>query len=324
MSDESRSVFVVDGMNAYLRAYSSFPQMSSHGYQMGGCIGFLKTIQRLCREYQPSAVYVTWEGGGSQRRRKLYSEYKTNRRPERLNRFYEDDIPDTEDNKKHQLTVLISALKNVPVCQVYVPDCEGDDIVSHLCLGPLKGRNKIIVSSDKDMYQLLNDTTKLYSLHKKRFVTQDDIFEEFRIRCFNFAIAKALCGDVSDNVPGVKGLGLKTVAKKFPMLGSDSTIILQEILDYAAARRTESVIYDRVFESSSEVRRNWQLVHLDGSMLSADQARRVNHVVDTFAPTVNRMGLIRILLKEGINDFDSEGFFYDMSCIDTRSHLEKQ
>lgn len=315
MSGE-RPVFIVDGMNAYLRAYSAFPQMSSHGYQMGGCVGFLKTLQRLCREFQPSQVYVTWEGGGSQRRRKLYSEYKMNRKPGRLNRFYEDDIPDTEENKKHQLMTLLALLKSVPVCQVYVPDCEGDDVVSYLCRGPCRDLDKVIVSSDKDMYQLLDDRTKIYSLYRKRFVTKEDLFEEFRVKSHNFALAKCLCGDPSDNIPGVKGVGFKSVAKKFPMLGSDETIVLQDLLDFAASHSNEGIVYKRVSESVDDVRRNWQLVHLDGSMLSADQMKRVDHAVDTFVPTVNRMAFIRLLIKEGINDFDSEGFFYDLSSIE--------
>ena len=313
---DSRPVFIIDGMNAYLRAYSAFPQMSSHGHQMGGCIGFLKTLQRLCREYQPSRVYVTWEGGGSQRRRKLYPDYKSSRRPEKLNRFYEDDIPDTEENKQHQLITLLNMLKNVPVCQVYVSDCEGDDIIAFMCSGPLRGKDKVVVSADKDMYQLLDDRTKIYSLYRKRFITQEDLFEEFRIKSHNFAVAKSLCGDVSDNVPGVKGLGFKTVAKKFPMLGSDDTLLVQEILDFATSHRSESAIYKRVSESADDVKRNWQLVHIDGSMLSADQTKRVEHVIDTFVPSVNRMQLTRQLIKEGINDFDVESFFYDLSCIE--------
>jgi DNA polymerase-1 len=313
MSD-ARPVFIVDGLNMFLRSYSAFPQMSSHGYQMGGCVGFLKSLQRLCREFQPSGVYVTWEGGGSQRRRKLYPEYKANRKPGKLNRFYGDDIPDSEENKQHQLMSLLGVLKNVPVCQIYVSDCEGDDIVAFLCRGPLRDRERIIVSADKDMYQLLDEKTKIYSLYRKKFITNEDLFEEFRIKSHNFALAKCLCGDDSDNIPGVKGLGFKSVAKKFPMLGSDDTIILQDLINYSHTQKGEA--YKRVVQNVDIVNRNWQLVHLDGSMLSADQMKRVEHVVDTFEPAVNKMGLLKILVKEGITDFDSEGFFYDLSCIE--------
>lgn len=318
-----KPVFVVDGMNLFLRSFSAYPTMSSHGYQMGGCIGFLKSLQRLCREFHPSQVFVTWEGGGSARRRKLYSEYKLNRRPEKLNRFYGDDIPESEENKKHQLIALLDILKCTPVCQIYVSDCEGDDIIAHLCKGPLREKEKIIVSSDKDMYQLLDESTKIYSLHKKCFVTAQTIFEEFRITAENFAIAKCICGDAGDNVPGVKGVGFKTAASKFPMLAGDQAVIIQDVLNYAASKMDENIVYKKVWESSDEVKRNWQLVYLDGSMLSHEQMKKIEYAIDTFKPALNRVGMMKKLVKEGITGFDIEGFYYDLSCIESvNSNLE--
>lgn len=290
--------------------------MSSHGYQMGGAIGFLKTLRRVVSEASPSAVYVAWEGGGSSRRRALYSDYKLNRKPEKLNRFYEDDIPDTEENRRHQIIALLAMIKCAPVCQVYVSDCEGDDVIAYLCRGPMRDIPKIIVSSDKDLYQLLDDKTQLYSLHKKTYVTPDDVLKEFRVRTKSFALAKALCGDSSDNVPGVKGLGFKTVAKLFPFLGTDQDVVLQDVFDYCHTHAEESVIYRRVLEHEDEVKRNWRLVYLDGSMLSAQQAARVDHVLQTFEPHVDKMGMVKQMIKEGINDFDVEGFFYTFNCID--------
>lgn len=316
----NKPVFVVDGMNLFLRSFSAYPTMSSHGYQMGGCVGFLKSLQRLCREFHPSQVFITWEGGGSSRRRKLYPEYKLNRRPEKLNRFYGDDIPDSEENKKHQLIALLDVLKHTPVCQIYVSDCEGDDIIAHLCKGPLRGREKMIISSDKDMYQLLDESTKIYSLHRKCFVTAQTILDEFRITAENFAIAKCICGDVSDNVPGVKGAGFKTVAKKFPMLGSESTVLVQDILSYAASKINENSLYKKIWESSEDVKRNWQLVHLDGSMLSHEQIKKIQHTIDTYKPQVNKISMIRKLVKEGITDFDAESFYYDLSCVENVNH----
>lgn len=313
---DQRPVLIIDGQNCYLRAYCAFPTMNAQGESFGGCIGFLKTLQKLCREFQPSRVFIAWEGGGSQRRRKLYPDYKLNRKPGKLNRFYEDDIPDTEENKQRQLIVLLSILKNIPVCQLYVSNVEGDDIVAYLCRGPLREQTKIIVSSDKDMYQLLDESTKVYSLYRKKFITDDDLFEEYRLRSRNFALAKALCGDPTDNVPGIKGLGFKNVTKRFAMLCSDNSILLQDLLDYASSHADESVIFRRVADQVDDIRRNWQLVHLDGSMLSNDQMKKIDHVMNTFKPTINKMALTKLLVKEGICDFDAEGFFYDLLCID--------
>jgi DNA polymerase-1 len=319
MSD--RPILIVDGANLFLRSWAAYPTMSSHGYQMGGCMGFMKTLGRIIMEIQPVAVVVAWEGGGSQRRRRLYPEYKLGRKAQKLNRFYGDDIPDSEENKKHQLIALLGMLKFVPVCQVYVSDCEGDDIIAHLCKGPFRNKDKIIVSSDKDMYQLLDDKTRVYSLHKKIVVTAEDIFEEYRIKTHNFALAKALCGDPGDNVPGIKGVGFKTAASKFPMLGNDAEILLQEVIDFCHAHEGESTIYRRVAENEHDLKRNWKLVHLDGSMLSADQISKVQHVVDTFVPCINRIGLIKALVKEGVNDFDTETFFYAFRCVDGLTSL---
>jgi len=301
MSD--RPTLIIDGANLFLRSWAAYPTMNKNGEQMGGCIGFLKSMQRIAREIQPSAIYIAWEGGGSRRRRSLYSEYKLGRKAEKLNRFYGDDIPDSEENKKHQLISLLGMLG-------------GDDIIAHLCKGPLRNEYKIIVSSDKDMYQLLDDSTKIYSLHKKLIVNQDDIFEEYRIKTCNFALAKAICGDPGDNVPGVKGVGFKKVASKLPILSADDGIILQDVLDFCRSHIDESIIYRRIVEQEEDVKRNWKLVHLDGSMMSADQISKVQHVIDTFTPKVDRMGLIRSLVKEGIEGFDVEGFFYDLKCVD--------
>lgn len=315
MSDE-RSVLIVDAMNLFIRSYSAYPTMTTNGEQMGGAIGFLKTLRRVVEESQPKSIIIAWEGGGSTKRRALYSEYKMNRRPEKMNRFYGDDIPDSDENKKQQIIVLLALLKCVPACQIYVSDCEGDDVIAYLVRGPYRDVNKIIVSSDKDFYQLLDDKTKMYSLHKKIFFDANDVLEEFRVTSSNFALAKALCGDPSDNIPGIKGLGFKKVAKLFPMLGTETDCILQDVFSYAASHVDESAIYKRVLESESDIKRNWKLVYLDGGMLAGNQVHQVEHVLNTFKPLSRRMDFMRKLIELGVNDFNIETFFYTFFCIE--------
>ena len=310
MSTSQRPILIIDGMNAFVRSYAAYPSMSSNGYQMGGCIGFLKTLRKLVNEISPSSVYVVWEGGGSQRRRSLYADYKMNRRPEKLNRFYEDDIPDTEDNKKYQLISLLGMLKSTPVCQLYVSDCEGDDVIAYLSRQKFLNVPKIIASSDKDMYQLLDENTKIYNFHKKTFVDASNVLNDYKVQPKNFALAKALCGDPSDNIPGVKGLGFKTATKVLPFLAHEGDIILEDVFSYCHAHLSESTILKRIVENQEDVKRNWKLVYLDGSMLSQNQISKVDYMISTFVPKVDRMKLIKELIREGINDFDVEGFFY--------------
>jgi len=312
----NRPVLLVDAMNLFVRSYAAYPQMSAHGYQMGGCIGFMKTLKRIVFESQPSAVYVCWESGGSSRRRKLFSEYKLGRAPGNLNRFYEDDIPDSDQNRQHQIQALLGMLKCAPMCQLYASDCEGDDLVAYLSCGPLKDLDKIIVSSDKDLYQLLDDRTKLYSLHRKIYITKELVMEEFRVQAKHFALAKALCGDPGDNVPGIKGIGFKKVSKLFPMMGLEEDVLLQDIIDYAHTHSDESPLFRRIIEHTDDVQRNWRLVYLNGGMVPANQQAQVDQMIANFIPRADRVGLVRNLIREGINDFDVEDFFYVFNCID--------
>ena len=307
-------------MNLFVRSWAAYPTMSAHGYQMGGCIGFLKTLKRIVLEVQPSAVYIAWESGGSARRRKLFAEYKLGRRPEKLNRFYEDDIPDSDENRRHQLITLLSMVKCVPACQLHEKDCEGDDVVAYLCRGPMRDVDKVIVSSDKDLYQLLDDRTRLYSLHKKTFVMKETVMEDFRVQAKHFALAKALCGDPGDNVPGVPGIGFKTVSKLFPFLGLEEDVILQDVFDYCHTHLDESPKFQRIIDQADDVRRNWKLVYLDGSMLAASQQSSIDQRVTGFVPRSDRHGLIRLLIQEGISDFDTEDFFYAFHCINNLQH----
>lgn len=315
-----RPVLIFDGLNTFIRSYVAFPSMTSNGEQFGGVVGFLKTLRRIVSDTSPSMVYIAWEGGGSSKRRSLFKEYKLNRRPEKLNRFYEDDIPDSEENKKFQLLSLLALLKHVPVCQLYAANCEGDDVIAYLCEGDLKDKNKIIVSSDKDLYQLLDENTKLYSLHKKRFVTKESVAEDYRITSSNFAIAKALCGDASDNIPGIKGMGFKTVAKIFPFLGRDEKLILQDVFDYSASHVDESRYYKRVIDSWDDVKRNWKLVYLNGNMVPVNQAERIDRIVQNYVPKYNKIEFMKLLAQEGVNSFDINDFFYAFSCIEGFTH----
>lgn len=314
-------VLIVDAMNLFVRSYAAYPQITSNGEQFGGCIGFLKTLSRLTSEIQPSAVYICWEAGGSQRRRSLFSGYKLGRRPEKLNRsIYDDDLPDTDNNRKHQNIALLKMLKCVPVCQIYVTDCEGDDVIAYLSRGPMHNVSKVIVSSDKDLYQLLDDKTRIYSLHKKAYVVESNVLEQFRVTAQNFALAKALCGDASDNIPGVKGIGFKKVSTLFPFLGNANDVILDDVFGYCHTHLDESSLYKRVLENEDIIKRNWRLVYLDGGMLAPSQQTQVDQTIAGFVPCSNKVTLIRQLIKEGIGDFDVDRFFYPFVCIEGLQH----
>lgn len=298
--------------------------MSTHGTQAGGFAGFLKTLRYLSLDNQPSRIYCVWEGGGSTRRRNIFPEYKLGSRPEKLNRFYGDDIPDTEDNKHHQKLTLLKALKHLPVCQLYTPDCEADDVIAYLCCGPLRQQEKIIVSMDKDMYQLLDEKTRVFNLTKKVFVTAGDVFRDYRITPRNFGLAKALSGDASDNIDGIKGLGFKTAAKRFPMLGHDRDVLLGEIIDYASSRSGEAKVYAHVASEDAKLRRNWKLIQLNGGMVPTDGQRMIDERITKYVPTMDRMALVRLMIDEGLGHVDVLDLCSSFTSIMVRGNQEEK
>lgn len=311
-----RPILIIDAFNLFVRAFCAYPTVSTlHGQQMGGAIGFCKTLGKICDLVKPRMIYVCWEGGGSTKRRKIYSEYKMNRAPEKLNRFYEDDIPESDENRKYQIQFLLSLLKKVPVCQLYVSDCEGDDLVAYLCRGKFRYEDKIIASSDKDLYQLMDDKTQIYNLHRKTIITKETVFEDFRVQAYNFAIAKSICGDASDNIPGVERLGYKTLMKHVPFLGLEQEVILEDVFAYCASHQ-DNKSCKRIFESQDLIKRNWRLIYLDDHTLTNEQAKKIDYVMESYKPKMHKIEFLKLLAKEGINSFDPTWFFYSFNSIE--------
>ena len=167
-------ILLIDAYNIFARAYCVVPIMSSHGHQLGGTIGFMKSLGMLTKKFDPSKIIVCWEGGGSARRRAILPEYKMNRKPIKLNRsdIYED-IPDTEENFIYQVGLTTNLLKHLPVEQVYVDQCEADDVIAYIAKYKYPESKKIICSMDQDMHQCLSDSCLQYSPASKKLLDKN-------------------------------------------------------------------------------------------------------------------------------------------------------
>lgn len=307
-------VLIIDALSLFSRHYVRNPAMSIHGHQAGGIIGFLNGLAFITEQLKPSVTYIVWEGGGSSRRRSLFPDYKQNRRPPKLNRYYEDDIPDSTENRVHQIGFLVELLKNVPVCQLFVDDCEADDVIGYLCRNTLKEKRKFIASSDRDFYQLLDEKTLIYSWSSKKYLGLDEVKAQFSIAPENFVLAKAIAGDPSDNIPGVKGAGFKTLAKRFDLLTKNVSI--NDILTICENSSSKSPkIYSHIYENADLIKRNWKLMYLDVSNLAAIQIKKIEAIVASHEPKKHKMQFMRMLIEEGLQAFDSHEFFSAFSSL---------
>lgn len=314
----TRPVLIFDGLNVFFRHYAANPSMNENGEAIGGIVGLLRNIQHLCERYNPQEVIIAWEGGGSSRKRARDPLYKSGRKPIRMNRFYEDEIPDSEQNRNKQISWLVSLLKKTPVVQIYVSDCEGDDVVSYLARKQkLVGKKTIIVSSDRDLYQLIGEDISQWSPGQKKLITTQEVIDKFQIHPINFCTARAFAGDKSDNIQGVKGAGLKTLAKRFPALKDSEFVPVEDILTKSMILQEQSSlkIYDQINSSSELVRRNWKLMHLGDQNLSASQIMKIESTLEQFEKKKEKLGFIRGLVKFGINNFDYDRFFASMKAL---------
>ena len=310
------NILLVDAYGLFIRHYSANPSISSNGYHVGGVVGFLKALQYAVQKHFASKVYVVWEGGGSGFRRSLLSTYKDKRRPLRMNQYYEEPIDDTYASRNRQILLLLKLLKSTPFCQLYVPDCEADDIIAYLCQYVHPKESKIILSSDKDFYQLLDENTKISTTIRKKLIGCDDVREEFGISFKNFALAKAIVGDRSDKIDGVKGAGFKTLAKRFPILTGDDDVLLEDLFDYARQMSESKIIlYRRILEERDLITRNWKLVYLNTASLTNQQISRTNELLQNFTPKSNKFDFMRAIIECGLNQFDVDGFFFPMKTI---------
>ena len=148
-----KKVLIVDGYNLFIRHYAAHPAMSSNGEQIGGFVGFFYSVVNMIEKFSAEEVIVVWEGGGSIKKRSIDSNYKKGKRPQRLNRYYED-IPDTIQNRDYQIRLIVKMFSFTPVKQVYVSDCEADDAIGFICRYLRKDDIKLILSSDHDFINL--------------------------------------------------------------------------------------------------------------------------------------------------------------------------
>tara|TARA_E500000331_G_C17176250_1_gene678444 strand:- start:313 stop:1260 length:948 start_codon:yes stop_codon:yes gene_type:complete len=313
-----KTCIIVDGLNLFTRHFVANPSTNQNGDSVGGITGTLGAISRLSERFNPDRIIVVWESGGSSRKRAIFPDYKSGRRPQRLNRYYGDDIPNTVENRDNQLNILIAILRSLPVLQVYVPDCEADDVIGYLSKYTLGDSRKVIVSSDKDFYQLLDKKTLIYSPTWKKFVSFKEVKEKFGISAQNFALGKSICGDSSDSIPGIKGAGFKTISKRFPQVKEEIFFTISDIVT-ECSRQIESgskvKIYKSIIDSEDVIRRNWKLINLDTNNLSHSQIAKITNSIDTFSPTRNKMKILKILKNHTIQNVDIDRFFLSMKLL---------
>ncbi len=300
---------LIDGHNTFIRNYVRSPYMDRDGQRAGGTTGMVVSVRKIINDFQPSNVLIVWDGeGGSQRRRTIYSAYKEGRKV-RLNEEYDfGESPEARmENMQRQRSHASELLALLGVPQVRADAVEADDLIAYIA-GKMDHPNGcIIVSTDQDFLQLIRkdeqSEVRVYSPVKKVMYDREKFISEFGVLPENFRLVKALMGDSSDNIEGIKGFGVKVGPKTFPVL-TERRATAEEILSLAEA--LDSVLGKRLIEEKTRFLENLRLMDLSDPMLSATAARQAREALKRDAGCKDldfRMRVIRDGISFSGNDF---------------------
>lgn len=210
-------LLIIDGNNLSLRAMHAAPRLYARNLVPTGCL--FTSIRMLCKIgdlLRPRRTVVVWDGGHARFRKALYPEYKA--RP-----ALEEDDPQVQflDEWRQQTAALRVGLPLLGVGQVLLQKTEADDVIAALVdQASASGWRSVIASSDQDFMQLLGPDCDLYQLSKDRRFTVADLHAEHGLTPEQWVDLRALTGDSSDNIPGVKGVGPKRAAELLRAHGS--------------------------------------------------------------------------------------------------------
>jgi DNA polymerase-1 len=244
-------VFLVDGSGYIFRAYHALPPLNrkSDGLQVNAVLGFCNMLWKLMRDMppdnRPTHLAIVFDKSEVTFRNKLYPEYKAQRPP-----APDDLIP--------QFALIREAVRAFDLPCLEQAGFEADDLIAtYVREACERGATATIVSSDKDLMQLVTDCVSMYDTMKDRRIGIPEVIEKFGVPPEKVVEVQALAGDSVDNVPGVPGIGIKTAAQLITEYG-DLETLLTRAPEIKQPKRREALI-----ENADKARISKQLVQLD-------------------------------------------------------------
>ena len=318
-------ILIVDAMNTLIRSFSLLKAMNPSGAHIGGLVGFLRSLGYVTRIFDPTRVLIVWDGkGGSANRKNIDPNYKAQRATSRITHW------GLYDNKEEETEALIGQLfrtqdylECLPLQQIVIEKLEADDIIAYLAKRASNAGKKVtIVSSDKDFYQLIDKNIEVYAPVKKKTFTMNNIKEEIGVLPQNYNIVKALLGDNSDNIPGVKGLGIKTILSEWKSFTYDKNASLQDIYDHCETQLDQEKpkkIFAKILHNWNRVMTNFELMDLHHSTLDEKEIKYVEDIFKSDIPDLQTGVFLSLLDQDKIEGItkNTEGWLENFRGLTT-------
>jgi len=243
--------------------------------------------------------------GGSARRKKIYGDYKSNRANKtRLRRHDHQNYTSIEDEQeamRYQFSRLVSYLDNLPVTFIAMDGIEADDTIAYIADMYKDISKKItVVSTDRDFYQLVSDKLQVWSPIKKKMYDTQAIIDEFGVHPNNYVVYRTFTGDVSDNIPGISGIGPKTILKTFPELNSEVEFTMEDLKSKCDSKLqlNETRNYEKIAANYEILDKNYLLMNLKLLDISAQTTSVIRGIMQQPIPTLNKMEFQRMFMED--------------------------
>jgi DNA polymerase I len=307
-------VLIIDGLNTFIRCWTSIPTMNDDGDHVGGVVGVLKSIGYAIRMVQPTRCIVVFDGkGGSQTRKKQFEGYKAQREGNqlRVNRAYAGMMNDEDEKEsmKRQFVWLNEILNYLPVTTMIYDGVEADDVMAYVTTHLLKeDEQAVVMSTDKDFLQLVDDKTIVWSPTKKKIYNKKVVKEEYGIESQNILLYRILDGDSSDNIPGVYGCGIKTLIKRIPEITEEMEVSVEDLFNLCETKKVETKgkikLYNDILEAKEQILMNQKLMQLKDVDISGVLKMQVLDRFNQEIKHLNKIDFLKILLKyKVVNNF---------------------
>jgi len=301
---------IIDGLNTFIRSWSTAPNLNDNGDHIGGIVGTLKSIGYAIRTINPTRCIIVFDGkGGNKSRQDIYSGYKADRGNNkikmRLNRAASVEMNQEEESEsmRRQMFGLGELLSSLPVSIMIYDGIEADDVIAYITTQLKKEDEKVVImSSDKDFLQLVNKDVSVYSPSKKKIYNIPEVVEEFGIHPHNFVNFRMIDGDKSDNLDGLPGLGLKTIIKNFPILAEETVQTTESLLEFIKEQPKKTKAYD-LFENNLEIlKRNRKLMQLSEPEFSGTIRMKIIDRYNENTVKFDKQGFLKLGLKHKVLD----------------------
>ena len=296
-------VLIVDSMNTFIRSFAMLQSMNPQGHHTGGLVGFLRSLGFLVRTIEPTRVICVFDGQGSSMNRKsMNSDYKANRNIKRITNW---ELFDNKEDEYASMTMqmhrLVEYLQCLPLSLISIDKVEADDVISYLAQQFDKANKKVtIVSSDKDFLQIITNNIEVYSPIEKKTYGVKEVIEKVGMIPKNYLILKALLGDNSDNLSGVKGLGEKTVLKEFSEIQNNPEFSLENIYNICEEKLQTKKIFANIIYNWDRVKLNYEMMNLLQPRVSEEEIEIVRHKLSQGVPSLQSGPFLHMLEMDQI------------------------